>query len=377
MAKDYLLRNVGIEIVFEERKIYLTVFLYFLIALPILGNDELNADTLANRLMYQTWSFPQEKVYVSTDRSAYVTGDTIRFRAFLVDASKHITPQLRSKYIYIELLNSFGQKVERLKIKEFDGMYVGILPIEEDLPEGNYTLCGYTQFMQNSGKDYFFRKTVPIFSQLANKYKLETTVKDGYLNVSLMDRFSGHPVRVENISVIGPESQFYAHGIKKRSSYSIRITNEMVKTGYVNVKFDKYEKFVPIPSDTVSLSLSIHPEGGYLIPGVKNKIAFKGIDKKGLSANYQGFIVDDENNHIIDLVSEHRGMGMVEFVPETSRRYFAVINQLQIPLPLPDSEATILAIDYIGKDSIDVQVIGRIRDDLNLIDHNGGIVTFA
>ncbi len=76
-----------------------------------------NADSLARNLSYQFWSFPQEKVYLSTDRAGYVAGDTIRFRAFLVDAISHRQPENSSKYIYVDLLDPFGNKTETIKIK--------------------------------------------------------------------------------------------------------------------------------------------------------------------------------------------------------------------------------------------------------------------
>lgn len=142
------------------------------------ANKTLTVDSLARRLMYQVWSFPQEKVYVSTDRTAYIAGDTVRFRAFLVDANTHAKPSNPSKYIYLELLNPFGKRVEQIKIKESDGIFAGTMPLDNDIPEGNYTLCAYTQFMQNSGKEYFFRKTIPILSQLSGKYIVKSEIKN-------------------------------------------------------------------------------------------------------------------------------------------------------------------------------------------------------
>lgn len=33
----------------------------------------LNADSISSRIMYQTWSYPQEKIYLLTDRDSYMS----------------------------------------------------------------------------------------------------------------------------------------------------------------------------------------------------------------------------------------------------------------------------------------------------------------
>ena len=61
---------------------------------------------------------PQEIIYVHTDRPYYVPGDTVWFRAHLVDAVTH-TPISRSRYVYVELLdNAADTLVQRIMIGE-------------------------------------------------------------------------------------------------------------------------------------------------------------------------------------------------------------------------------------------------------------------
>lgn len=337
----------------------------------------LNTDTLVNRLMYQVWSFPQEKVYVVTDRDAYTSGDSIRFRAFLVDAATHKKPDYGSKFIYVDLINPFGITVKKVKIKEKEDAFAGIVSLDEELTEGTYTLCAYTQFMQNCGKEYFFRKTIPVFSQLTNKYRLETIFENGRLLSSLMEKGSDRPVRAEKISITGPNNETYSMDVKKRNSYSIKISDAMKKAGTVKVKFDRYEKFVTIPHDTTSISLTFHPEGGYLIPDTPNRLAFKAIDTKGLSVNLKGVIVDDSGNIIDSIKSTHRGMGVIDFMPVNGHSYKAVVDNMSFPIPQMEKEASVLRITPIDKDTVTVRIEGIIHHGMSLIAQNGGIATFA
>ena len=45
---------------------------------------------------------PQERIYLHADRPYYMVGDTIWFRAHLLDAATRI-PVSRSRYVYVEL----------------------------------------------------------------------------------------------------------------------------------------------------------------------------------------------------------------------------------------------------------------------------------
>ena len=62
-------------------------------------SDSLDIET---RILDYYEKVPQEKIYVHTDKPYYVAGDTLWFRAHLVDAVTH-TPISRSRYINIEL----------------------------------------------------------------------------------------------------------------------------------------------------------------------------------------------------------------------------------------------------------------------------------
>ena len=58
---------------------------------PLLSSAQSNsalpsADSMAVRLRRQLALYPQEKIYLHTDKPYYMAGDTIRFRAHVVDA---------------------------------------------------------------------------------------------------------------------------------------------------------------------------------------------------------------------------------------------------------------------------------------------------
>ena len=102
---------------------------------------------------------PQEKIYVHTDRPYYVPGDTVWFRAHLVDAVTH-TPISRSRYVYVELLdNAADTLVQRIIVKcDSDGVFANALVLPHEMKGGCYTLAAYTQWMRNFPAERFFYK---------------------------------------------------------------------------------------------------------------------------------------------------------------------------------------------------------------------------
>ena len=119
-------------------------------------------DSLAMLFNRQLEIFPQEKIYLHTDKPYYVSGEKIWFRAYLVDAITHI-PTTASRYVYVELFNPIDSVVVRVKIRpdETDAYY-GCLSIPVESFEGSYTLRAYTTFMRNLDEHYWYTKTIHI-----------------------------------------------------------------------------------------------------------------------------------------------------------------------------------------------------------------------
>ena len=106
---------------------------------------------------------PQEIIYVHTDRPYYVPGDTVWFRAHLVDAVTH-TPISRSRYVYAELLdNAIDTLVQRIIVKcDSDGVFSNAITLSKTLKGGTYTLAAYTQWMRNFPVERFYYKQLTV-----------------------------------------------------------------------------------------------------------------------------------------------------------------------------------------------------------------------
>jgi len=112
-------------------------------------------DKIFKRFETQLNLFPQEKVYVQTDKPYYLAGEKIWFRAHVVDAASR-TPNLTAGCVYVELFNAMDSAVCRVKTGINNDTYSGYLLIPKDVPEGDYTIRAYTNTMRNLDEDYFF-----------------------------------------------------------------------------------------------------------------------------------------------------------------------------------------------------------------------------
>ena len=127
-------------------------------AIKILHEKTDTLDILQRILDYYK-RVPKEQIYVHTDKPYYVPGDTVWFRAHLVDAVTH-TPISRSRYIYVELLdNAIDTLVQRIMVKcDSDGVFANAITLPRQLRSGFYTLATYTQWMRNFPVERFFYK---------------------------------------------------------------------------------------------------------------------------------------------------------------------------------------------------------------------------
>ncbi len=86
------------------------------------------------------------------------------------------------------------------------------------------------------------------------------------------------------------------------------------------------------------IRLEFFPEGGNLINGFTNTIAFKATNESGLPVSVTGSVKNEKNEELTTFSSYHDGMGMFELSPTANAKYYVTINGVegnkQYPLPV-------------------------------------------
>lgn len=72
--------------------------------------------------------------------------------------------------------------------------------------------------------------------------------------------------------------------------------------------------------------LEFFPEGGNMVNGFINTIAFKATDKNGMPVAVSGTIRNDKNQELASFSTYHDGMGMFELQPVSNDGYYAQVN---------------------------------------------------
>ena len=74
------------------------------------------------------------------------------------------------------------------------------------------------------------------------------------------------------------------------------------------------------------IRLEFFPEGGNLVNGVLNTIAYKATDENGLPVNINGHLKNESDKELASFNSYHDGMGMFELRPESNEKYFVILT---------------------------------------------------
>ena len=258
-------------------KRFLVVFALFAV---LLSGRAGNIDDIRKALEQSSVSQLQEKVYIHTDNQCYFVGDTLWYKAYVVQAG-NLQPTSISRLLYVELLSPDGLLVERQTIVvNPTGYTCGQFCLQDSLYSGYYELRAYTRWMLNFNVRHHRYSTTDKWAffdkQMAADYY---RIWDGLYSRVL-------PVYSK------PE---------EAGNYDSRRMYQRPKT---RIQKPKKEK----------LLVSFYPEGGTLLQGVINHVAFEATDQNGEAVDVKGVLRVDGASPV-ELKTEYMGRGSFTVVP--------------------------------------------------------------
>ncbi len=266
--------------------------------------QDLSTKVVNNFMEYYKYGI-DEKLYLQTDKPYYSAGESIWFKGYLVNAITHRLFD-NSNYIYAELTDSEGTRISHIKVKR-DSLsgFNGYFKLEPKMTPGDYSIRAYTKWMSGSDADFFFEKTIEIVSPIP---------EDSMVGMAQGD------------------SSDSSTNKSKRSENNVADASTTPK-----LKYD----------------LQFFPEGGALIAGVPQKIAFKALAEDGFSVEVRGQIYNSANEQVAEFESIHKGMGFVQLtIPEGEQFYAKVTSsegvEAQVQLPMSSSTEVSLAVSHVG-----------------------------
>ena len=372
------------------------LFLLLTIFPAILRSQASVPDSLATLFHQQLMSFPQEKIYLHTDKPYYVSGEQIWFRAHIADAVTH-APFPISRYVYVELINPLDSVITRVKILQDDeDAYHGHLIIPEEIPEGDYTLRAYTTFMRSQDENYFFNKTVRINIPQSQSIKAETNFtfeSDRKINAEFKftNPNTSSPVLPKTVNIRvndGEPININRVGNDGTASVSFNLpasSNKRVIILSAILDNMSYQQYIHVPVPDNDFDVAFYPEGGSLIQGITSNVAFKALKSNGNSADITGIIYDKSDTQIGEFKTDYLGMGKFTLLAEKGKSYYAVCKNekgqsKRFDLPAAAERGYALSVNQTSS-RIMVSVLdpegSKPNDELYILAHIRGMIYLA
>ena len=303
----------------------------------------------------------QEKLWLHLDKPYYGAGDKIWFKAYLVDATEHRTDTL-SNFIYVDIVDRKGKTVLAKKIKRDSCGFANNFEIPHVFPAGDYTLRAYTGWMTNFDPAFFFQRNIRIGNSLSGRVNAAVTYTDPKNGTpQAIVRFTGpdsepYPdvnVRFEVFDRNGKRISGAQQKTTVTGAVFVDLPPDSIRQGgYVSTAIDQGELFFKkeffFPEDSVRVAVKFMPEGGDLVPGVPQIVAFRAERSDARTAEVEGVVTTADGDTVARFASEHDGMGSFLIIPKTGERYVATVaartgDTLRVELPEVDDDGYALA----------------------------------
>ena len=238
---------------------------FFVFAWILLCNFSLRAQDIVSKIENYAAAYSAERAYLHYDKSSYFPGETIWFKAYVLN---ELAPATESKNFYVDWIDDKGQVLHHTVAPLVNGLTNGQFDIPEDYKGKFIAVRAYTRWMLNFDSSFLYKKTINIIQKDVTKTPQQIVVK--------------------------PVLEFF-------------------------------------------------PEGGDIIAGVLNKVAFKARDQWGRPVKIKGVVTGADGKTIDSLRIIHDGMGFVMLTPPAGASFTAKWKDEQnntYTTPLPAVKTT-------------------------------------
>jgi len=353
---------------------------FLLLILIIVAYSPLQAQTyspqqieLAERLHSLSVNAPPEIAYIQTSKDIYETGEDLWFKVYLLN-SKTLIPSLLSKTLYLQLVNEENKKaVWQEKYEIQNGFANGRVYIETTLQEGNYLLEVFTpNSFFNDTTEFKAVRRIIIKTDIAYGTSIIPKLNKSYYTLNDSIRLVFAPLskprdslcveitaslfqgstKVEEIRTLSStEGKAFITFIPQAFVMGLRVDLNLVYK-------DRTESLsMPILCKSNPIQFTTFPEGGNLISGLKNKVAFKAVNLTGEPIDIAGTLFED-SVPVLKFKSIYLGMGSLIFTPNFNKKYTIHLTE-----PIIDS---VFLLPEVYHQGIIMQLIGRDNESLSI-----------
>ena len=246
---------------------------------------------LATELDSLSSTHPHELIYIQTSKGIYEPLEDLWFKAYLLDAQT-FAPSSLSRTLYLQMINEITKRVVwQEKYEVQNGFVNGHVYLQDTLRVGDYLLSAYTG------------------------------------------------------------SSFFGDSSEMKAVRRIQVRKELKPNydGWIE------PAKLTVPSKNKTIHFTTFPEGGNLVAGISNKLAFKAVNSDGTPIDVEGTLFED-TIPFLTVKSSHAGMGSVELTPVAGKKYY-------IRLLEPATDSTYF-LPKVCSEGMSLQLISRDKDFL-------------
>lgn len=226
-------------------------------------------------LMIQDDTILYEKLYLHIDREVYSPGDDVWFKAYLVSGIEHkLMPGFKN--IYVQLIDEEGNIIDQCLILSAYGVSYNDFHLPDTLPKGQYTIRGYTKYLQNFGEESLFHQKIAVASPTDVIDYEDKAKEQKIMDISFLP---------ESGNLVMNASNYIAFKAINEKGKGIPVSGKIIdETGKVTVSFESKYKgmgtFVMMPQEGKKYYAKIddHPDFFY---------QFEDASIDGLALHYQ------------------------------------------------------------------------------------------
>ncbi|MBQ5894040.1 MAG: hypothetical protein IIW74_02740, partial [Rikenellaceae bacterium] len=341
----------------------LTLLLTAIIAVATATAQQLPQDRLLDGFARMYANSIQEKVYLMTDKPYYSAGERIWLRGWVVDAVSH-TGQTPTNYLYVDLVDAGDNLVQRIKIKRDSTGFNNAIDLPSDIKAGSYALVAYTRWQTNWSEDFFFRRRIDIGNSIDDVVMHEVSYVLGEdSTATALVRFYGFDGLYKGCRVQcaerreGKKDRTFALRTDSYGQVRVEYTPIEGVVGEIDMTLEvpnrNFNTTILLPDVDNAIYVDFMPEGGDLIAGAAQRVAFKAIGADGYGRDVVGVVRDASGAEVCPFVTRHRGMGVFEFTPKAGTKYYAEVEfegrKLRYAMPTAKSEGCALRVEREGE----------------------------
>ncbi|MCE2613875.1 hypothetical protein LVD13_12910 [Flavobacteriaceae bacterium D16] len=134
---------------------------------------------------------PREVAYVHLNKSTYIKGEQLCYKAYVYDKDKK-QPSQETKNLYCILVDEKGKIMKKHLIRIEQGVGSGIMEIDSLITSGKYRFRAYTNWMRNFSEPNYYEQEIQVLDPDAVKPDLDTA-KSGTVDAQFLPE-GGHAV---------------------------------------------------------------------------------------------------------------------------------------------------------------------------------------